>query len=149
MKKLKRFTSKMEAHLAHEYLKSNGIHSEVIGTREYTSHLLGTDKGSFELLVAEETWAMAYESLKKIEQGNEEPTKASSRTYFRKAVMFSFAAAFMLPVLFNFAALRNLRLFLETENHSVKKWVGAIAVVLLQIPTVLVLYFIIDAMRKY
>src|SRR5687768_9864130 len=112
MKALSRFNNKMDAHMAAQFLISHGIAAEVRGSREYASHVLGGDAGLFELLVEEGREQEALGLLKELDVKSAfDRTEGGAGRHLKRAVVFAVMAAVVLPVVFNYASLKNLMAF--------------------------------------
>lgn len=145
MKKIKSYQDKLNADLVTQLLISNEINAVVIGAKNYTSHLMGSGLGQFDILVDSDQYDQAIELINKITLENKiivEPVIQNSRVYLSKAVMFSVMAAILIPVVFNYAALRNLRLYYIFTPPSMKKYIFVILVLALQIPVIFYVYLL-------
>lgn len=145
MKKLVRLNSGMEAQMLAEALKSQGIHTEIQGSKEYTSIVLGTDQGAYNVLVDPEKFeeASAFwraQNVKPLSDANS--TTHDSNSYIKKAIVFALLAGIMAPIIFNYVSLKNLSFFLKQESSSARKAVVSIIVIALQIPGIFLVYFI-------
>lgn len=138
MQKLKQFNSLTEVHLAKNYLQSNGVHSEVVGVKEYASHVLGGDEGRYDLLVEDEVLGKANDLLELLEK-NAEPRspESTAQNHFKKAVFFAIGAVLILPLVFNYVSLKNLSLYRQYEANESKKLWATLIVMILQIPTLI------------
>ncbi len=154
MEKLGRYGNRLEAQLVGQLLNAHGIATEIVGAKDYTSILLGSDMGSFDLMVPSERLFDARELLKQdlqIVRDQMENTIPLSdnlqrpELYLKKAVLYSIIAMLMLPIIFNYYSLRNLKLYLNKENNQNKKIVIALLILLLQIPTIIIAYFFLKA----
>lgn len=146
MKKIARFTSKTQAHLATQALLNCGIKSELFGAKDYSSIIVGSDDGRYDLMV---DWSDETEAMKVLTEIQNHPlsiqdqTKSTPSLYFKKAIVFSLLASVFLPILFNYVALKNLFEYLKVESNTSKKITSSVLIILLQIPTVVVLYMLL------
>ncbi len=141
--KVSRYNTRLDAEMASQFLNAHGIPAEVRGTREYSSHLTGSDYGSFELLVEARDLELAKHRLQQNEEGaDKQKLPTSARTYLRRAVMFAFMAMIIVPVIFNVASMQSLRNFRKEEAPSVYRTISTWTVVLLQLPTFILMYLI-------
>ncbi len=150
MKKIARFSYKLNAEMALQALKAQGIEAQIQGSREYTSHILGGDLGAFDLLVVEADEIPAQEIVKPMQLEKStlsEAIQPEPRVYFRKAVMSSMIASIMLPIIFNYSALVNLRLYLKNEQSISKKIISTMVILLLQLPVVFYIFWILKSFR--
>ncbi len=144
MQKVKHFSSQTEAHLAANYLGSHGVHAEVLGAKEYTSHVLGGDLGRYDLLVEDEVFGKANDLLEALEKSADGiRSEVGAQNYLKKAVFFAIGAMLILPVIFNYVSLKNLSLYLKTQTHAGKRWLTTVLVVFLQIPALVIWWKII------
>lgn len=132
--------------MAAQLLESNGIPTEILGAKEYTSILLGSEMGSFDLLVADEKWSEANEILKHELSLAKKPEIELSRPqlHFKKAVIYSLFAMLMLPIVFNFYSLKHLQYYLQVEKNKTKRIRASILIIALQIPSVIFSWIILQ-----
>lgn len=144
MLKLVRLNSEREALMLTESLKSQGIESRYQGSKDYTSIVLGTDQGYYDVYVNSEKFTEAQSFMKSllIQSAPSETLKPTAKAYLKKSVVCAFLAIFLLPIVFNFVSLKNLNLYLKSEPHAATRTLWLIIVVLLQIPSVMMLYMI-------
>ncbi len=150
MIKFRTFTSKLEGQLAAQLLNENGIRTELRGAKEYVSHLLGSDLGTFDLLIEENKVKEAEALLKqdlRIAHLPEE-NRVRPQLYFKKAVLYSIFAIFLFPIIFNYYSLMSLKEFLKVEPNASRRIRVSILIILLQIPSFYTLYFMTEAMLK-
>ena len=149
MKKIASFTSQTQAFLATQALLNQNIKSEIVGAKEYSAIITGTDAGKYELLV---DWADEVEAMKVINEIQnhlltpQEKSPILPGTYFKKAIVFSLLASVFLPVVFNYVAFQNLREYLKVEKESAKRTLGSVIIILLQIPTIVVVYMFLHSL---
>lgn len=144
MLKLVRLNSEREALMLTESLKSQGIESRFQGSKEYTSIVLGTDQGYYDVYVNPEKFIDAQKFMKSLllQSVPSESLKPTAKAYLKKAVVCAFLAIFLLPIVFNFVSLKNLNLYLKSEPSAANRTLWLILVLLLQIPSVMMLYMI-------
>jgi hypothetical protein len=146
MKKVGRFTSHTTAHLAKEALASHGIQSEIIGTKEYSSIIVGGDQGRYDLMVdwqdeAEASRIVRGFNIAVVENEPEAPLQASPSALLRKAIIMGLLAAVFIPIVFNYASLKNLGLYLKIETNPTKRTMASVVVIALQFLTVIIIYY--------
>lgn len=151
MKKISSFSHKINAEIAAQALKAQGIEAQIQGAREYSSHILGGDLGKFDLLVDAEKTVQAEDILRhmqlEIVNTSESISTADHRVFFRKAVMFSLLAMIMLPIILNYSALLNLKLYLKSSDKiTAKIIIGTLVILTLQVP---VFFYIFWALQKF
>jgi len=143
MKRVRVFSSEMEANLAAEYLRSQGIEAEVRGAKEYAGHVLGNDFGTYELISDSPEAGAVLKNLEK--PLAEAPTPAEAGFYFKKAVVFAVFAAIFLPIVFNYGSLRNLMLYRSTEENPGRRTVRTAIVLLAQIPGIIIFALVVKS----
>jgi hypothetical protein len=149
MKKVRNYSTELDARLACDFLRSNDLNAEVRGAKEYASHLTGNDHGAYELFVDDGEFGQAITLLNEIEKSaNDQATPIDSSLYFRKAMIAAVFAMVLLPVIFNIASLRNLALYRKAETDHSKKLVRTIIILVAQIPAVVLLYFLSNSYLK-
>lgn len=149
MKKVARFSSQTNAHLAKEALLNRGIQSEIVGSKEYASIVVGGDHGRYELMVDWSDEAEALRIIKEFESADTsstDPLPVSAGTFLRKAVVMALLAAVFIPVVFNYASLKNLGQYLKFETNLTKKIIFGAIVVALQFLTVVFVYYAIKSL---
>lgn len=146
MKNVARFNSKTQVHLASQALLNAGIKSEIVGSREYSSIIIGSDEGRYDLMVdwSDETEARRLVSeIQAHDSTTDLPT--NPKTFLKKAIVSALLASVFLPVVFNYVSLINLFEYLKTDVPYKHKKIAVVGIVLLQIPTgVFIYYFIIN-----
>ena len=149
MIKAAQFTSSLEAQMAAEFLIGQGINAEINGAKEYSSLALGTDAGTFNVMVSEDKLALALAALKanQLQVVREEHILRSANSYFKRAILFAILGIVLIPLVANYASLRNLQEYLNKETRWGRKISGATLVLLLQIPSLFSFYFIVKAIR--
>ncbi len=144
MKKVARFSSKTQIHLASQALLNAGIKSEIVGSREYSSIIIGSDDGRYDLMV---DWSDETEARKIVSEIQSQDSKSDlpskPNTYLKKAIVSALLACVFLPVIFNYVSLINLFEYLKTDVPANHKKIAAVGIVLLQIPTGLFIYYFI------
>ncbi|MBL7557591.1 MAG: DUF2007 domain-containing protein [Bdellovibrionaceae bacterium] len=149
MKKVARFSSQTTAHLAKEALLNRGINSEIVGSKEYASIVVGGDHGRYELMV---DWSDETEAIRIIKEfeasdtASSEPLPVSAGSVLRKAIVMALLAAVFIPVVFNYASLKNLAQYLKIETNITKKIIFGTIVIALQFLTVIFLYYAIKSL---
>lgn len=145
MKKVALYSSQLEAHIVTQSLVAKGLDAKMHGAKTYASHYLGGDTGNYEVYVQDSEYDEAVEIIKKnnpILKEAELPIEIDSQVYFKKAVIYSLFALFMIPLIFNYISLVNLNLFLKSETNSAKKMILTSFVLLLQLPSLILFYFL-------
>jgi len=145
MKKFKRFSDQLEAQMAAQLLRAHGIEAEVFGAKEYTSILLGSSIGSFDLLVPEEKFSQVAELLRQeLLIANDEPLEmARPELYFKKAMLYSVFSLILLPVVFNYYSLKNLQHYLQVEKKPSSRRRVVFLILILQIPSLWMVFYLI------
>jgi hypothetical protein len=146
MKKIAHYSSQLEAHIVTQSLVAKGLDAKMLGAKTYASHYLGGDIGNYEVYVEDTDYIEALEVIKKYNPILKEadlPTQIESRVYFKKAVMYSLFALFMIPLIFNYVSLANLKLFLDSEPQKSRQILGTIIILLMQLPSLVLLYVLI------
>lgn len=150
MKKVAQFPSHTQAFLTSQMLLSRGIKSEIIGTRDYSSIIVGSDEGRYDLLVHWSDETETLRILKEIEaqtvaDTNETPRPAA--THLKKSITHALLACVLVPIVFNYASLKALGRYWDAEPDKNKRVMGALLVILLQLPTFVFLYYLIKTMN--
>ncbi len=133
--------------MASQSLNDHGIRSEVVGSKDYTSHVTGSDAGSFDLLVEQEKIPEAEEIIRshQINIVPDEPLAPSAQSYLKKAVIFAIVAVAMVPLLTNYISLKNLFHYWTLEKNPTKKIFMSFVVLVLQVPGCISGYLIIKS----
>ncbi len=134
-----------EAHLLKDLLKSHGIECNVIGSRNYSSIVLGGSEGRYTIYVPEQQMNDARRLLRELRVTDASATSDIPQTpnSFRRAIFFAFAATLILPIVFNYASLTHGRIYWQTSDKSWTARLKLSAIILLQLPAVLLMAFII------
>jgi len=149
MKKVARFTSQTHAHLAKEALLSRGIKSEIVGSKEYASIIVGGDHGRYELMVdwSDETEALRIiKEFETVDTSTSDTLPTSAGSALKKAIVMALLAAVFIPVVFNYASLKNLAQYLKLETNPTKKIIFGVLVIALQFLTVVFVYYAIKSL---
>lgn len=146
MKELKRFSNSTEAHLSKSLLESHGIRANIIGAKEYATHLLGGEQGRYGLYVDDDNFTRAKDLLDEVGRQVVDSDGGPRPNYFRRAVFLSFAAIVVLPVVFNIGALLNAKKFWDTSAKDSAAVTKLIVIGLLQIPTLMILFYLYQFM---
>lgn len=121
MTKLRTFAHQSEAHLAKSLLASHGIRSEILGAKEYTSHVLGGDIGNYTLVVNEDDLPAARKIIDEVMAQDMILAKPAQRTnHFKKAVVFGLLAPVIIPVVFNYFSLYHAWKYWENSRQETK-----------------------------
>jgi hypothetical protein len=148
MIKIRTYSSRIEAQLASEFLQSQEIQTELRGSKEYASHITGNDFGSYELFVEEQFVEKARGILNGLEKPSlDAPTESDPSVYFKRAVICAVIAAIVLPIVFNFASLRYMALFRNTEKNKSRRNLLSIFLFAAQLPGLITLYFILMSLN--
>ncbi len=117
MVKVAVFNNETEAHLAKDFLRNRDIKAEIVGSKEYSAHILGGGAGHFELMVEPGNSIQARTLLSEL---NQPETTATTPTpnYFRRAVFYAFVAAIVLPLIFNYASLVQCQRFWNQSDKA-------------------------------
>ena len=148
MKSIARFTSKTQGHLVTQALLNQDIKSELIGSKDYSSIIVGSEEGRYELFVDWADEAEAKKILNSIQNevlNSADEAKPSKKLALKKAIVFALLASVFLPVVFNYVSLKNLADYLKLESKASKRYLSLTLVLLLQIPSVIVVYMILKS----
>jgi hypothetical protein len=146
MKKVAQFNSQSQAHLATQTLLSHGIKSELIGSKDYSSIIVGSDMGKYELMVDWQDEAEALRIVKEVETKLVSATDLAVPTatsLLKKSISLALLACVFVPVVLNYASLKVLKQYWQTEPDKKKKIPATILVILLQLPTFIFSYLFI------
>jgi hypothetical protein len=144
MKLLRKFTDETEARLAENLLRSHGVEAHVIGAKEYTSHVIGGTQGNYQLYTHPQDEPAAQAILANIQAVtlNSEPLLPN---YFRKAIIYAFAAMVIFPLLFNVVSLINARAYWKHSDRGAGAILRLVLIGLAQLPgTGLALFFLVS-----
>jgi hypothetical protein len=111
MIKIATYSDKMSADLMAQALKGNQIESVVVGAKEYASFITGSDAGLYNLMVTEEQMTEAEAIVRRLiplEKEEENTPAINPNIYLKKSIMYSVMACILIPIVFNYASLRNL-----------------------------------------
>lgn len=111
------FNNETEAHLAKDFLRNRDIKAEIVGSKEYSAHILGGGAGHFELMVEPINSIQARTLLDELSHP-EVMTTTATPNHFRRAVFYAFVAAIVLPVIFNYASLVQCRRFWDQSDKA-------------------------------
>ena len=143
-----RFNSKTQIHLASQALLNAGIKSEIVGSREYSSIIIGSDDGRYDLMVdwSDETDARKIVSeIQTQSQDLSADLRTSPKTFLKKAIVFALLACVFMPIVFNYVSLKNLSEYLKSDASNFQKKSALIGIVILQIPTGVFIYFLVTS----
>ncbi len=99
------FDNETEAYLAKNFLLNKDIKAEIVGSKEYTAHVLGGGAGHFELMVDPVNLVLARGLLAALNGPVVVDTQPPVADHFRRAIFYAFVAAILLPLIFNYASL--------------------------------------------
>lgn len=143
MKLVKIFHDQVEAQMAKALLESNGFTAELQGAKDYITHVLGGGTGKFSLMVPEQDFIEVRELLDSVHSDSATPTPNPPNHYFRRAVMLAFAAALILPVVFNIGSLLQLHEFWKRSEKTNSDKLKVAIVVLLQLLSLGILILVV------
>lgn len=147
MQLLETVTQQHEAQLLKDLLKSHGIECNVLGSRDYASIVLGSLQGRYRLMVPEADMDRARNLIREARVRHaDEPTTGPDP--FRRAVFFAFAAAVILPVVFNYSSLHFGWKYWQASPKDFKARMKYILILLLQLPTILINAYVIHNIWK-
>lgn len=134
--------SKMQAEMIIGVLRANGIEAFLNGSREYASIVTGQDIGRYEISASDDD-AQAAQIL--ISRFNDLPavrekTAPTAWSLLKRAMIFALLGAIVLPIVFNVLSLINLFKFLKIAKKSPSTFVGAGAVIILNLLVIVTLY---------
>lgn len=141
MKKLREFVDQTEAIFARDFLQSQGIPTELHGSRDYSTHIVGGTQGRYVLSVSEDRWDEAHGLLREstIQIASEtDHLRQLPEVALKKAVMFSIIAMVLLPILANWISIRETIKFAKLEKPSRRKWIWIFVISWMQVPGVLI-----------
>lgn len=150
MDTIKIFHEQTEAQLALGLLQSQDVKAEIVGAREYSSHVLGGGVGRFELRVAQVDKVRALEILQATDATStlslaDDEIKKDSRHFFRVAIFQAILGALLFPLVFNYTSLRNGFRFLSSSGKSLTDMILFTLILVLQIPGLIVASIIAKA----
>lgn len=131
-------SSRTEADMAAGLLQANGIDAVVNGTKEYASVVTGHDLGRFEIMVTEECAEEATSILNSIEppEGLQPPPVRDARESLKRAIVFALMGAILIPVIFNYVSIVNLKSYYESSSKTPKTFALTAFVMLLNFTAV-------------
>jgi hypothetical protein len=142
MVKAASFKNETEAHLAKDFLINRDIKAEILGAKEYTAHILGGGAGNFDLMVDPINVQLAQSLLAELQSpATSEPREPD---HFRRAVFFAFVATIVLPIVFNYASIRNGILFWRKSKKDGLAIAKVVLIVVLQFMPIVVAYKVIN-----
>jgi hypothetical protein len=136
--KVRDFDNETEAQLARDFLTSKGIPAHLVGTKEYTAHILGGGAGHFDLMVDPINLILSRNLLSSL--AATEPTDPLPINHFRRAVFYGLLGAIVLPIVFNYASLVQARHFWRNSPHDASATVKLVIILLLQTLPLFVAY---------
>lgn len=146
MQRLEVVHQQSEALLIQSFLKSRGIDCNVVGARDYSAIVAGGTQGRYNLMVPDERLEDARRFLREMrvrEAGADEHTEPPAPNHLRKAVFFAFAAAFILPVIFNYASLAHARLYWQKSARDWRARLSLVIIGVLQLPPLVLAGYIL------
>jgi len=144
MKALRRVTDQLEGQMIEGLLKSHGLDVHLIGAKDYMAHTMGGRTGHYDLMVPEAQFLAAEQIL----AGQEVPMinlAASPASHFRRAIFQATLGVIILPILFNCLSVLTTLRFWRSSQHELTDLLKVILLVLLQIPGLLMAFFLIQA----
>ena len=147
MKVAAEFTNETEAQLVKDLLLAENIESHIQGAKEYASIVLGGNDGRYQLLVPETDLERAQALIASVQKRPFVASEPSQENYFRRAVFYEFAAALLLPIVFNYASLKKAGEFWRHSRKDFKAQIKMLLIFILQIPTVIALIYSISTIE--
>lgn len=137
MQSIKTFSNSIEATLARDYLRSQGVDCEINGAKEYAAHVAGGSEGHYHLLVNSEQIKLAQDLLaattsEESASAGSISEKTSQSGLFAKAVALSLVSFFLLPVIGNILSVYNGWLFFKQSKKSGRDFAKVGFIILLQ-----------------
>ncbi len=149
MTKLRVFAHQTEALIAKSLLESHGIRAEVIGAKEYSTHVLGGDFGHYTLVVSQDNLARAQKIIDEIMAKDMPLVKPPERiNHFKKGVVFALLAPILIPVYFNYISLRHAWTYWENSRQDRTDRLKVALIVLLNIPTPFIVWGALSVMGE-
>ncbi|MBL7546257.1 MAG: DUF2007 domain-containing protein [Bdellovibrionaceae bacterium] len=152
MKKIAQFNTQTQAHIFSQTLLNQGIKSEIIGAREYSSIIVGGDLGKYELLVDWQDESEALRILKEIESKTiplAEHVLPTAGALFKKSVVFALLACVFIPVVLNYASLKAWWQYWNTEVNPKRKILATVFIFALQLPPFIFTYYFFQNLPNY
>ena len=112
------FDNETEAFLAKNFLLNKDIKAEIVGSKEYTAHVLGGGAGHFELMVDPINLVLAQTLLAALNGPTDRETQPPIANHFRRAIFYALVAAIILPLIFNYASLVQAARFWRTSDKG-------------------------------
>lgn len=146
MQRLEVVHQQSEALLIQSFLKAQGIDCNVVGARDYSAIVAGGTQGRYNLMVPEDRLEDARSLLREMrvrEAGSDPQTEVPAPNHLRKAVFFAFAAAFILPIIFNYASVTHARLYWQKSAKDWRAQVSLLIIGILQLPPLILALYIL------
>lgn len=134
MQVLETASQQAEAQMLQNLLRSHGIDCEVVGSRNYASIILGGGEGRYRIYVPDTELDRARAILREIRVRDANEITEVPTNPFRRAVFFAFAAALILPVVFNYASLQHGWIYWKTSDQNLIARAKFTLILLLQLP---------------
>lgn len=162
MVQLEQVSSESEAHIKRDYLLNHGIICAVLGAKDYASIVVGGDgQGRYRLMVTEQDLDRARQLLR---QANMKPVpsekarqaaalaglmmqKPQRHSRFKKAIMYAIAAPLILPIVFNYASLKQGWLDWEESDQGDEAKIRWGLIILAQLPTLYAIKMMADMIK--
>jgi hypothetical protein len=124
MKQIAKTNTSIEAEMIKGLLAKNSIESVIEGSREYTSHLLGSTDGVYLIYVNEQFEEQAKKIIGGVKislvDAIDESVQSATPDYFKKAIFCALIGT-MFPVLFHYYAFQHFGNYWKAESHASRK----------------------------
>jgi hypothetical protein len=144
------FSNSIEAQMACDFLISNGIQCQIVGAKEYASHVVGGSVGNYILMVNSDDAKKASEMLEGLKTehsqknniGELDSGSKNQPDFFQRAVALSLISFFMLPIIGNACAVYNGVLFIKGSEKTFNNFAKLGLVLSLQVLFIFFAYFV-------
>lgn len=133
MRSIRNFHDQTEAQMAASLLIANGIEAQTVGSRDYSSHIVGGTQGAYQLMVPDHQEAEARQILTQTHLMHAEDIRPH-KNYLGRAIFFACAAIVFLPVIFNIVSLLNAKTYWDYSAKDSKAVWRMLLLLALQVP---------------
>lgn len=148
MKVAAEFSNETEAQLLKDILRVQNIEGHIQGAKEYASIVLGGNDGRYQLLVPDEDLERAQKIIHEAQNRPYAVTEGPTENYFRRAVFYAFAAALILPIVFNYVSLQKGAAFWRQSKKDTSASLKLALILLLQVPTIVALIYSVQTIKE-
>lgn len=130
--------------MVQSFLQSQGLDCNVVGAREYSAIVAGGTEGRYHIMVPTEQLEEARRLLRELRVREAVAhIDPPAPNHLRKAVFFAFAAAFILPIVFNYASLTHARIYWKKSPRDWRAKLNLALILILQAPPLLLAAYIL------